>query len=81
MSAIGFRPHERANQFAVAFVALSLTSGITIGMNKVLVTLLALRLDAESWQIGLLISAESLSMMLMSLPAGALIRRYGPRAI
>jgi MFS family permease len=68
-------------RFASAFVLLALASGVTIGMNKVLVTLLALHLDAESWQIGLLMGAESLAMMLMSLPAGLLISRYGARGV
>jgi len=68
-------------QFAYAFVSLALISGITIGMNKILVTLLALHLNAESWQIGLLIGAESLSMMLLSLPAGIYISRLGPRRV
>lgn len=70
-------PRLSPGRFTFAFITLTLTSGITIGMNKVLVTLLALRLDAQPWQMGLLISAESLSMMLMSLPAGLLISRYG----
>ncbi|HEY8353433.1 MAG TPA: MFS transporter [Methylophilaceae bacterium] len=69
------------NQFAYTFVSLALISGTTIGMNKILVTLLALHLDAEAWQIGLLIGAESLSMMLMSLPAGVFISRYGARYV
>lgn len=81
MSFISFRPRKQAAHFAWAFVALALVSGITIGMNKVLVTLMALRLEASSWQIGLLIGAESFSMMLMSLPAGALISRYGARRV
>ena len=72
---------SQANRFAFAFVALALTSGITIGMNKILVTLLALHLKAEPWQIGLLIGAESLSMMLMSLPAGVFISRFGSRRV
>jgi len=67
------------NHFTLAFVGLALMSGITIGMNKILVTLLALHLNAESWQIGLLIGAESLSMMLMSLPAGIFISRFSAR--
>jgi len=67
------------NHFTFAFVGLALMSGITIGMNKILVTLLALHLNAESWQIGLLIGAESLSMMLMSLPAGIYISRFSAR--
>lgn len=70
-----------AGQFTYAFVALALISGITIGMNKILVTLLALHLNAESWQIGFLIGAESLSMMLMSLPAGIYISRFGARSV
>lgn len=68
-------------RFTYTFVVLALVSGITIGMNKILVTLLALRLNAESWQIGLLIGAESLSMMLMSLPAGILISRFGAKMV
>lgn len=68
-----------AGRFTYAFVALALVSGITIGMNKILVTLLALHLNAESWQIGFLIGAESLAMMLMSLPAGIYISRFGAR--
>ena len=68
-------------QFAYAFVSLALISGITIGMNKILVTLLALHLNAASWQIGLLIGAESLSMMLLSLPAGIYISKLGPRRV
>ncbi|MDR1463211.1 MAG: MFS transporter [Azoarcus sp.] len=67
--------------FAASFILLSLTSGVTIGMNKILVTLMALRLNAESWQIGLLVSAESLSMMLVSLPAGILISRFSARPV
>jgi MFS family permease len=69
------------SRFAYAFVSLALISGITIGMNKILVTLLALHLNAESWQIGLLIGAESLSMMLLSLPAGIYISKLGPRRV
>lgn len=68
-------------QFTVAFMGLALISGVTIGMNKILVTLLALHLNVESWQIGLLIGAESLSMMLMSLPAGIYISRFGARQV
>jgi len=70
-----------STNFARAFVLLALISGITIGMNKIQVTLLALQLNAEPWQIGVLIGAESLSMMLMSLPAGVLISRFSARRV
>lgn len=73
------RPLLATHHFTYSFVGLALMSGITIGMNKILVTLLALHLNAESWQIGLLIGAESLSMMLMSLPAGIFISRFSAR--
>lgn len=72
-------PLLATHHFTYSFVGLALMSGITIGMNKILVTLLALHLNAESWQIGLLIGAESLSMMLMSLPAGIFISRFSAR--
>jgi MFS family permease len=74
-------PALTSGQFTYTFVSLALISGITIGMNKILVTLLALHLNAEAWQIGLLIGAESLSMMLMSLPAGVYISRFGARYV
>lgn len=68
-------------QFTGAFVALALISGVTIGMNKILVTLLALHLDLQSWQIGVLFGAESLSMMMFSLPAGIYISKHGARGV
>src|SRR5690606_19396187 len=66
-------------RFFVSFILLSLLSGLTIGMNKILITLLGLSLDAESWQLGLISGAESLAMAAVTLPAGLLIGRYSPR--
>lgn len=70
-----------AHHFTISFVVLALISGITIGMNKIQITLLGLHLNAAPWQIGFLSGAESLSMMLMSIPAGILIHRYGARNV
>lgn len=66
-------------RFFISFILLSLLSGLTIGMNKILITLLGLSLEAESWQLGLISGAESLAMAAVTLPAGLLIGRYSPR--
>jgi len=68
-------------QFFLLFIALSLSSGLTIGMNKILITLLGLSLSLENWQLGLISGAESLALAAATLPAGMLMSRYSPRVI
>lgn len=63
------------------FIALSLLSGLTIGMNKILVTLLGLSLSLENWQMGVISGVETLAMAVATLPAGILLSRYSPRVI
>ncbi len=63
------------------FMLLSVISGITIGMGKVTTTFYALHQGADSLQIGFISAMESLGMLLVTVPAGFLIARYGPRRI
>jgi len=63
------------------FLTLSGFAGVTIGMLMVLSTLFAIRLGATPLQMGVIRAAESLSMALMTLPAGVMIGRYGARRI
>ncbi|WP_323815401.1 MFS transporter [Cellvibrio sp. NN19] len=72
---------SRKNQFFFLFIILSMCSGITIGMNKILITLLGLSLHLENWQMGLINGAESFAMALATLPAGLLLAAYSPRVI
>lgn len=56
-------------------------AGVTIGMLKVLSTLYAIRLGATSWQMGIISSADGFGMMLMTLPAGLMVARFGARRV
>jgi ACDE family multidrug resistance protein len=69
------------NLFFLFFIILSLCSGLTIGMNKILITLLGLSLHLENWQLGLINGSETLAMALATLPAGLLLAVYSPRFV
>lgn len=69
------------NQFFFLFITLSICSGVTIGMNKILITLLGLSLHLDNWQLGLINGAESFAMALATLPAGLLLAAHSPRVI
>lgn len=56
-------------------------AGITIGMLNVLSTLYAIRLGATTFQMGLIGSASGFGIMLMTLPAGLIVARFGARGV
>ena len=64
-----------------SFVALAITAAATIGMGNVITTFYALHLGATSFQVGLIYGAQSFGMMLMTMPAGFIIARYGARRV
>ena len=68
-------------RFMAHFLPLSVVSGITIGLGKVVTTLFAIDLGATPFQIGVIGAAESVGMILVTLPAGFIIARYGARGI
>jgi ACDE family multidrug resistance protein len=68
-----------ARRFLAGFVGLTLLSGITIGMNKVLGTLLGLSLQVSNLELAIISSAETMAMALGTLPAGFLLSRGDPR--
>ncbi len=65
--------------FLVGFIGLTLLSGMTIGMNKVLATMLGLHLGVSNLQLAVISSAESFAMALGTLPAGYLLARGNPK--
>lgn len=69
------------NRFIANFILLSLVSGLTIGLGKIVTTLYALSLGASPFQIGIVSAMESVGMMLVTLPAGFIIARYGTRSV
>ena len=68
-------------RFITGFVLLALASGITIGITKVTNALLALHLGATPFQVSLVVALESAGMLLVTIPAGFLIERFGPRRV
>ena len=78
--------HDNASQevqrrFIRDFVLLALVSGIAIGITKVVNALLALHLGATAFQVSLVVAIEAAGMFLVTIPAGFIIERCGPRAV
>lgn len=60
---------------------LAIIGGIAIGMGRVVTTFYALEVGATDAQIGYIAAVEALGRLLVSLPAGFIIARYGARRI
>jgi MFS family permease len=67
--------------FLIKFVGLSIVSGSTIGISKILITVFGLSLQATNWQLGLIGAAETLGLALGTIPAGIMVSRGSPRAL
>ncbi len=68
------------NSYLAGFMALGVLTGTTNGIAKVAMPLVAVSLNAQQWQVGVVGGIQFLGMLLLSLPLGAVIDRYGPRA-
>jgi MFS family permease len=67
------------SRFLGSFLVLSVVSGLTVGLGKIVTTLYAISLDATPFQVGVISAMESVGMVLVTVPAGFLIARYGAR--
>lgn len=72
---------SRPQGFIASFMVLATFSGATIGMAKIVTTLYALHLGASPLQLGVISAMESLGMVLLTLPAGFVIARFGARRV
>lgn len=72
---------SRPQGFITSFMFLATFSGATIGMAKIVTTLYALHLGASPLQLGVISAMESLGMVLLTLPAGFVIARFGARRV
>lgn len=72
---------ERNTAFLANFLLLSVISGLTVGLGKIVTTLYALSLGATPFQIGVVSAMESLGMVFVTVPAGFIIARYGARGV
>ena len=71
---------EAPDQIA-PYLVLSMLAGTTAGMLRALSPIFAIHLGATPAQIGVISSFESLGMASMTLPAGMLVARFGPRNV
>ena len=66
------------HRFITAFVILSTITGSSVGLAKVTTSLYAVQLGTHETLLGLIASSQSLGVLIMSLPLGFLVERYGP---
>lgn len=59
------------------FMSLNLLVGASHGISRVLLPLFAAALHAQTWQVGLVGGLQFGGLLLLSMPTGALIDRYG----
>jgi MFS family permease len=69
------------HRFLLAFAALSSLMGISVGVAKVTTSLYAVHLGASPEQLGLIAGAQSVGVLLMSLPLGFMVEQLGPGRI
>jgi MFS family permease len=67
------------NGYLAGFMTLGILTGTTNGIAKVAMPLVAVSLHADQWQVGVVGGIQFLGMLLLSLPLGAVIDRYGGR--
>ena len=66
------------NRFLVVFALLASLMGVSVGMAQVATSLYAVHLGSSYTQLGLIAGAQSIGVLLMSLPVGMLVDRFGP---
>jgi MFS family permease len=69
------------HRFLLAFASLSSLMGISVGVAKVTTSLYAIQLGSSAAELGLIASAQSVGVLIMSLPLGFLIEQFGPGRI
>lgn len=71
-------PFLARHRFLLAFASLSSLMGISVGVAKVTTSLYAVHLGASPTELGLIASAQSVGVLIMSLPLGFLVEQVGP---
>ncbi|MET0339997.1 MAG: MFS transporter [Polyangiales bacterium] len=66
------------HRFILSFVFLNSMMGMSVGLGKVAAPLYALSLGANESVLGVVAGAQSAGILLISLPMGLFVERYGP---
>ncbi|HWA72405.1 MAG TPA: MFS transporter [Polyangiaceae bacterium] len=77
-SAQGEATSRSGRHFLVVFAVLASFMGTSVGMAQVSTSLYAVSLGASQAQLGLIAGAQSIGVVLVSLPIGMLVDRFGP---
>ena len=64
-------------KFASSFILLTILAGLGVGVARVLTSLYAVHIEANELQLGLIAAAQSFGLLLMALPVGVLVQRFG----
>ena len=64
-------------KFMGSFVMLTIIAGLGVGVARILISLYAVQLEATALQLGLIAAAQSVGILLMALPIGVLVQRWG----
>lgn len=70
-----------ARRGVAPFLAVLMLGGLSSGLARVVTSLQAVALGAGALELGLLAASQSLALVVMSVPSGALVRRHGARRI
>jgi predicted MFS family arabinose efflux permease len=81
MTTLDLAGPPKLHAHVLPYMALAMLAGTTAGMLRALSPVFAIHLGATTAQIGVVSSLESLGMAMMTLPAGVLVNRYGPRLV
>ena len=65
------------SKFMSSFVLLTILAGLGVGVARVLISLYAVHLEASELQLGLISAAQNFGILLMALPIGVLVQRFG----
>jgi MFS family permease len=69
------------HRFLVTFVLLNSLMGVSVGLAKVTTPLYAMHLGANEALLGLVAGSQSAGILLIGLPMGFLVDRYGPAGL
>ena len=73
-----FRAFVETNRFLLMFATLSSLMGLSVGIAQVTTSLYAVALGSSGTLLSLIAGAQSVGVLVVSLPVGMLVDRFGP---
>jgi MFS family permease len=73
--------YQQANRALLSLLSINLLAGVATGMLQMTMPLYALSLKATTMQLGLIAGASGIGRLLVVIPSGVLIDRYGARLL